>query len=99
VKRRLGLLLLYPLLLIGLAWTSLRYLGCVARNPDKAFRIALMIDETCNVDANGRVNETISARAAKARNAGRRWGCVLCRVLGWVQPRHCDRALANDAVK
>lgn len=43
----------------------------------------------------GASNETISERAAKARNAGRRWGCILCRLLDDVNPGHCDRALTS----
>ncbi len=43
----------------------------------------------------GTSNETISERAAKARNAGRRWGCILCRLLDDVNPGHCDRALTS----
>lgn len=41
----------------------------------------------------GASNETVSERAAKARNAGRRWGCVLCGLLDKVNPGHCDNAL------
>ena len=92
--KRLPLLLLYPLLVLGLAFTALRYLTCVIGNPAKAWAVAKMIDETCNVDANGRVNQTISARAALARNAGRPWGCVLCKLLGWItQTDHCTESL------
>jgi len=43
----------------------------------------------------GASNETISERAAKARNAGRTWGCVLCRFLNWINPGHCDNALTS----
>lgn len=43
----------------------------------------------------GASNETISERAAKARNAGREWGCVLCRFLNRVNPGHCDNALSS----
>lgn len=91
--KRPGLLALYPLLVVGLVYTALRYLAAIIGNPDKALHIALMIDETANVDANGRVNETISARAANARNAHKHWGRILCRILGWIQPGHCDKAL------
>lgn len=91
--KRLALIVLYPLLLIGLFYTALRYLMCVIGNPAKAWNVAKMIDETCNVDANGRVNQTISARAAIAKNAGRRWGCILCRLLDWIQTNHCTDAL------
>lgn len=90
---RLVLVLLYPLLLAGLVFTALRYLTCVVGNPAKAIHVAKMIDETCNVDANGRVNQTISARAARARNAGCSWGCWLCALLDKIQPNHCTNAL------
>lgn len=43
----------------------------------------------------GSSNETISERSAKARAAGRRWGCVLCRMLDRINPGHCDRALTS----
>lgn len=94
--KRVALLLLYPLLVAGLVATAIRYLTCVALNPTKAWSIALMIDETCNVDANGRINETISERAAKAMFNRRRWGCLLCWVLDRIQPNHCENALADD---
>ena len=43
----------------------------------------------------GASNETISERAAKARNAKREWGCVLCSLLDKINPGHCDRALTS----
>lgn len=55
----------------------------------------LLLDQASNTLAGGSPNETISERAAKARNAGRTWGCVLCRVLGWINPGHCDNALTS----
>lgn len=55
----------------------------------------LWLDEGGSVATGGSPNETISERAAKARNAGRRWGCVLCRWLDDVQPGHCDNALTS----
>lgn len=39
--------------------------------------------------------ETISQRAAKARNAGQEWGCVLCKWLDKVSKGHCDKALVD----
>lgn len=62
----------------------------------------LWIDEGGNVLTGGAENETISERAAKARNAGKNWGCVLCKWLDDVQPGHCDHALTaaigDDAI-
>jgi len=57
--------------------------------------LAILLDEAANTLAGGSPNETISERAAKARNAGRRWGCVLCRALNWINRGHCDRALTS----
>jgi hypothetical protein len=55
----------------------------------------ILLDQAGNTLAGGSPNETISERAAKARNAGRTWGCVLCRVLNWINPGHCDNALTS----
>lgn len=96
MTKRWGLVLLYPLLVLALVYTALRYLTCIVGNPAKAWNIALMIDETANVDVNGRVDESISARAAKAMYARKPWGCVLCWVLDRVQTNHCQNALADD---
>jgi hypothetical protein len=94
--KRLALLLLLPLLILGCAWSMWRYLWSVVTNPAKAWNIAYLVDELANVGANGKPNTTISARSARARNAGRRWGCVLCKVLNWFQANHCDIALGDS---
>lgn len=89
-----GLVLIFPLLLLGLLIiTPIRYLTCIFTNSSKAWNIALMIDQTCNVDANGRVDQSISQRAALAKNANRTWGCILCKVLDWIQKDHCANSL------
>lgn len=93
MKIRLALIALYLLLLIGLVYTAFRYLTCVVGNTKKAWNIALMIDETCNVDANGKVNESISKRAALAQQRGTKWGCVLCKLLDSIQTNHCENTL------
>lgn len=94
--KRLALIVLSPILALGLVYIAIRYLVFTFINPEKALHIALMIDETTNVSANGRVDETISARAAKAQIAGRKWGCVLCKILDAIQKNHCANALKND---
>lgn len=38
--------------------------------------------------------ETISSRAGKAQVKGKRWGCILCRFLDWLQKDHCKTAMA-----
>lgn len=57
--------------------------------------LAVLLDEAGNTILGGSPNETISERSAKARAAGRRWGCVLCRLLDKINPGHCDRALTS----
>lgn len=94
--KRWGLILLFPLLVFALIYTAFRYLAAIIGNPAKAWNIALMIDETANVDVNGRVDESISARAAKAKYNRRTWGCVLCWILDRIQTNHCENALADD---
>lgn len=55
----------------------------------------ILLDQAGNTLTGGSPNETISERAAKARNEGKKWGCVLCKVLNWVNPGHCDNALTS----
>jgi hypothetical protein len=95
--KRLALIALFFVLVPGCVYALLRFLTCIVFNTDKAWNIALMIDQTANVGANGQVDTTISARAARARNAGKGWGCVLCRVLNVFQKNHCDIALGDVA--
>lgn len=57
--------------------------------------LAVLLDEAGNTILGGSPNETISERSAKARDAGRRWGCLLCRLLDKINPGHCDRALTS----
>jgi len=44
----------------------------------------------------GAYNETLSCRAAKARNNQRKWGCVLCKILDSINTNHCDTALKES---
>lgn len=96
LKQRATMLALAPLLSAGIIYTSARYLWASLFAPRRALNIAYMIDQTANVDINGKIDETISARAAIARNAGKRWGCILCAMLDKIQTGHCDKALADD---
>lgn len=62
--------------------------------------IAVWLDQGLNVVfLGGDPDETISSVAAKARNAGRRWGCVLCKLLDRLDPDHCTRYLEADEGK
>jgi hypothetical protein len=53
-------------------------------------------DVTADVVAGGPVGETISMRAALARQAGDWRGRVVCLLLNILQPGHCRRVLAGE---
>lgn len=55
----------------------------------------ILLDQAGNTLVGGSPNETISERAAKARNAGRQWGCMLCKALDWINTNHCNNALTS----
>ncbi len=76
-------LVTYPVVLWQAATGGKRYLRALV-GLDNAGSAALL-------GSDGRT--TISARAAKARDQGARWGCVLCRVLDAIDPDHCDKSL------
>lgn len=62
------------------------------------FNLLIAFDQLVNALFAGNPDETISSRAAKARAEGRAWGCVLCRVLDWIDPDHCADSLEADEV-
>lgn len=59
-------------------------------------RLLVSLDQFGNTLAGGDPDETISSRAAKARNKGKTWGCVLCRVIDWFDTGHCDKNIETD---
>lgn len=89
---RIALLTLWFALQLAALVASVRYLWSVAVNPDKAWAIARAYDRLANVSANGSERETISSRAYRAQTEGRRWGCVLCKLLDKIDPGHCDKS-------
>ena len=84
-----ALVLIIPLLLVGALVIGLRYLTCILMDVPKAWLIALSIDDAANVALNGRLGQSISARAAHACKAGKPWGCILCDLIA----NHCVQAL------
>lgn len=62
----------------------------------RAWTIAVAYDQLANATFGGHEDETLSSRAAKARMRGERWGCLVCGVLDWIDPGHCDRAVEWD---
>lgn len=60
------------------------------------WNILVSIDQFINTLLYGNPDETISSRAAKARNAGRWWGCIFCRLIDKLDPNHCDDTIEID---
>lgn len=63
------------------------------------WNILLWIDQGLNTLTGGDPDETVSSRAAKAKRNGRRWGCVLCKVLNWFDRNHCEKSIEEDEGK
>lgn len=70
---------------------SLWMLGAALVGSGRAWAIILGYDYLGNSVTGGEPGELISTRANRARKEGRRWACVLCRLLDKVDPGHCDR--------
>jgi hypothetical protein len=57
------------------------------------FSVLVAVDQLGNALLGGYADETVSYRAAKARNQGKRWGCALCTVLDAIETDHCHKAI------
>lgn len=60
------------------------------------WNVLIAVDQLGNALAAGDPDETISSRAGKAQRAGRRWGCILCRMLDWFERDHCAKSMETD---
>jgi hypothetical protein len=96
LTQRLTLIALLPAVALGMVVGFAGYLVTIFTRPETALRVAVAADECANAAFKGDSGETISSRAAKAQRRGERWGCVLCRVLDWVNPGHCADSIIPD---
>lgn len=81
--------------LVALGWMFFAVLGSSTR----AWRLAVSFDQLANTAFGGSEDETISSRAGKAARKGKRWGCVLCRLLDWFESNHCESSIEMDEGK
>ena len=58
--------------------------------------VLIALDQFGNALVGGSPDETISSRAGKAQQKGKRWGCVLCRFLNWFERDHCAKSIEPD---
>ena len=96
MRQRLILLGLWVLCigvcLIALAWM----LAAIVAGSARAWVLAVAHDQLGNAATGGSEDETVSSRAHRARLAGRRWGCVLCRMLDALDPDHCRKSYEDE---
>lgn len=62
-------------------------------------RLFVAADQLLNVIFGGDEDETISSRIAKDRRRGRKFACFLCKILDWLDPDHCEKAIERDEGK
>lgn len=95
VKRVIGLALAILCGLAGVfAWLCL--LVAVVFGSARAQRLAVSFDQLANTALGGDEDETISSRAAKAARNGKRWGCMLCKLLDRFDHKHCENSIELD---
>ena len=56
------------------------------------WNILIALDQLANAVVWGDPKETVSRRAGQAAEQGKEWGCVLCKFLNMIDPRHCMSA-------
>ena len=77
--------------IVALLW----FAGVIIFNPQspRARHLYLAFDQLGNAATGGDEDETISSRAGRARREGRRWAIILCRILGYLDPGHCEKSI------
>lgn len=93
---RIGLLV--GSMLMALAGNMIA-LGAAVIGSNRAWPVAVANDQALNaalVGVAGSEDETVSSRAGKAARKGKRWGCILCRLLDKIDPGHCARNIERD---
>lgn len=63
------------------------------------WNVLIGIDQTINAAFAGDPDETISSRAGKEARSGKRWACVLCRLLDFFEKDHCELSIEDDEGK
>jgi hypothetical protein len=91
LKKRAAMLALWLVCMPLGAFSAVRMLWAAVSNPAKAFDLAKGFDLLGNVAFNGALGELISSRAGKQQRQGRRWACVLCRLLDYIERDHCEK--------
>lgn len=90
------LVVIWALCQVAHAVASIWMLLAILSGSARAWRLAVSYDQLANTAFGGNEDETISSRAFKASASGRRWGCILCRLLDKIERDHCRRSAEPD---
>jgi len=83
--------LISALAILLFAWLCLR-----ASNNSAGHLFIITFDYLFSVLLFRRSGITVSSESAMARNAGKRWGCLLCKLLDRLDTNHCTLAIQAD---
>ncbi len=95
-RTRMPLLIVALLCIVSVVYALMRMAWAIVFAPERAWKLSVGFDQLANAAGNGDPDGTISSRACKAKLAGRRWGCMLCKLLDKLDPGHCDRSIERD---
>ncbi|GAB3249256.1 hypothetical protein [Chitinimonas naiadis] len=90
--RTISLYLIWCACLVAGVFASAWMFFAILAGSPRAWRLAIAFDQTANAATGGSEDETISSRANRARLQGRRWGCLLCRLLDRIEKDHCAKS-------
>lgn len=99
MRGRIALVVFMPLCALAVLLAAVRYVWCIVTGSPQGSQLAIAFDRLGNTAINGDPDETISSRAARARLAKRRWGCILCRLLDSLDSNHCNKSLETRFLK
>lgn len=92
MPNRLNMLSIWLLCMAAAAISGMRMLGFILIGSDRAWRMAKAYDRVGNTAIGGTDTETVSSHAYRAQQEGRRWGCILCKLLDRVEKDHCKNS-------
>jgi len=99
ILHRLSLLGLWGLCQIAAVIASVWMFIAALAGSRRAWTLAVAHDQLANAAFGGHEDETLSSRAGKAARQGKRWACVLCRLLDRLDPNHCEKSIEPDEGK
>ncbi|WCD56178.1 hypothetical protein [Caulobacter phage KSC] len=60
------------------------------------WNLLIALDQLLNTLLAGNPDETLSSRAHKASLKGKAWGCILCKLLNFIDKNHCAESVEPD---